>query len=267
MAMAKGLSGILESPRRRRRLIVLVVLAAIGATIGSLIVFDRNSAKTTETPLTKGAPAVAPANPTSVPLTPRKRAMMLNIARRFLESGVAGHHFERSWNLTGPEIHQGFTKKTWGPNNSTLVPFRYDYVRWRLDHSFQNEVGLQVALYPKPHDKDYPSPMVFDIVISHYAHAKVQPWKVSYWEPAPGQAQVVHEQKPGTKLALSKTGGGSNQLSSVWLIAPGIVFLLILLIPIVIGVREWRRSRRARRDYEATLPSLSRYTTSSSKPS
>ena len=51
--MAKGLSGILESPRRRRRFIVLVVLVAIAAGVGALVAFDRNSAKTTETPLTR----------------------------------------------------------------------------------------------------------------------------------------------------------------------------------------------------------------------
>ena len=265
MAVAKGLSEFFESPRRRRRAIVLTLIAAAAATVALLIAFARNTAPSQETKMTNAKPVVSPGNPVAVRLTPHNRKVVLGIAREFLDSGVAHHHFKRSWDLTTSNMHYGFTRKSWGPDNSTLVPFHYESARWRLDHAYSTEVGLEVALYPKPHDKDYPSPMVFDVVLSK-THAAKSPWLVSYWAPAPGSAQVVQSNTPPNKLALSDKADKPTQLSSLWLVAPAIVFLLILLIPITIGVREWRRGRRAKRAYESTLPSLSGYT-SSSKPS
>jgi hypothetical protein len=267
--VATGLREYFESPRRRKRAIVLGVVAAAATTVGLLIAFDSNTAPSQETKMTRGKPVVAPKNPKAVSLAAGDREAVLDVTRRFLVAGVLGEHFKRSWDLTGPELHEGFTRKSWGPDNSTIVPFRYKSVRFRFDHEYSTEVGLELALYPKPHDKDYPSPMVFDTVVTRYGkgHGKRANWRVSYWAPAPGQAQVVQSNTPQSKLSLAdKNGGSGGQLSSVWLAAPAVVFLLILLVPITIGVREWRRNRRARRDYEASLPDLSTYT-SSSRPS
>jgi hypothetical protein len=82
-------------------------------------------------------------------------------------------------------------------------------------------------------------------------------WLVDQWVPAPGSAQVV--QGSSNPTAADRSTAPPQGLGSVWLLAPVGVLALGLSIPLLIGIREWRRGRRARRNYERSLPSLSDY--------
>jgi hypothetical protein len=131
-----------------------------------------------------------------------------------------------------------------------------------LDGSYKNTVYLEVAVWPKAgHDL---SPMVFYLDERRVHTNRGDRWLVSDWQPAPGAAQVV--QGNTRRTPFTPVPPAENILSVRWLLVPLGVFLLILFVPATIAVREWRRNRRATRAYEASLPSLSNYT-SSSKPS
>jgi len=45
----------------------------------------------------------------------------------------------------------------------------------------------------------------------------------------------------------------SASLSARWLLVPAGVFALILLVPIVIGIRSWHANSRATRDYYRSI--------------
>ena len=79
-------------------------------------------------------------------------------------------------------------------------------------------------------------------------------WLVDQWVPAPGSAQVV--QGAGNAASMDRSTPAPPGLSSIWLLVPVAFLGLILLIPVLLGIREWRRGRRARRRYEASLPPL-----------
>jgi hypothetical protein len=224
-------------------------VALVAAVAAYLIVFDRNTAPSTATPISNDPGYVPGPGPKSVPFTKQTQAAVFSVAQKFLKTCVPGSNAEACWNLSAPTLKQGYTHKEWKSGNP-IVPFPVERVKWKLDGSYKNLVYLQVAVWPQPgHDL---APMVFylDVVQLH------RKWLVSDWQPAPGAAQVLQQaqQRQGPPIAEPDNG-----LSSRWLLAPLFVFVLILGVPLTVGVRDWRRSRRAQRAYESTLPSLSRY--------
>jgi hypothetical protein len=61
----------------------------------------------------------------------------------------------------------------------------------------------------------------------------------------------------------------TGRLSAAWLLVPGSILALILLVPAVLGLRNWREARRAFKEYESSreLPPLPSSYSSTSKPS
>ena len=246
---------LLSSPRKRRRVLLLLTVVVLAGIVALLIAYDRNSAKSIATPATKGKPYVPAPPPRSVKFTTRE-AVVLPIAKRFVRHAVARKDMHAAWHITSPALKGDTPRKDWDRGENTeIVPFPLDYARWRLDYSYPRTVGLEVALYPLEHAA-VKNPMVFYMELQKTAQRGQASWLVDQWQPAPGSAQVVQGAlNPGA----SDRSTPPQRLSSVWLLVPVGVLGLILLIPIVLGVREWRRGRRARRNYESGLPTLSDY--------
>src|SRR5919201_2009025 len=266
--MVGQVRAILSSPRRRRRLIALGVVLVVAAVVSLLIAFDRNSAKPIATPVSKGKPFTPAPQPKSVKFTKAEANVVLPIARRFLTQAVDRKNMHAAWQITAPVLRGDTSRKEWDRGENTeVVPFPLDHARWRVGYSYRNAVGLEIAVFPRKHSY-VQNPMVFYMELTR-AHRRAGPkWLVDQWLSAPGSAQVV--QGANNPLALDRSTSPPQGLGSVWLLVPVGVLALILLIPLTLGVREWRRGRRARRNYEAGLPPLpgsrSSYT-SSSKPS
>jgi hypothetical protein len=82
-------------------------------------------------------------------------------------------------------------------------------------------------------------------------------WLVDEWQPSPGSEYIVHGKTD--PMSMDRSVGNPAGLSAVWLLVPLGLVVAILLIPLALGLRELRRNRRARRNYESTLPPLSQY--------
>jgi hypothetical protein len=254
-----GARVLLSSPRRRRRLTWLAALLLVGGVIAYLVAYQRNTAPSTATPLSNKPSYVPPANPTSVPFGLRKRHEVLGVARKFLLSVVDRSNPDAAWTISSAKLRAGYTRKQWASGNNPIVPFPVGRTRWKLDASYRNAVFLEVAVWPKGRSRLNPMVFYLDEVRATTRHGST--WLVDDWQPAPGaaQVQVAGSGKPGSPTAPPPA---QSALNAKWLIAPIGVFLLILLVPLTIGMREWRRGRRALRDYRATLPSLDRYRSS-----
>jgi hypothetical protein len=94
------------------------------------------------------------------------------------------------------------------------------------------------------------------------------PWKVASWVPkgVGGGSTPVAERHPEPAAAPAKFTG---KLSAAWLLVPFSVLGMILLLPAVLGLRNWRESRRALKEYESSreLPPLPSSYSSTSRPS
>ena len=73
-------------------------------------------------------------------------------AARFVATAVLRRDVDDSWDLTAPELRGGLTRTQWKTGEIPVVPFPakdLDEVRWRLDYSIEDHVGLKVSMLPR----------------------------------------------------------------------------------------------------------------------
>jgi hypothetical protein len=247
---------MVASPRRRRRLIALFVLLLVALIVSLLIAYDRNSAKSTATPVTKGKPTLPAPQPKSHRFTHAEADRVLPIAQRFIRQVVNRKNMHAGWDITAPVLRADTSRADWDHGENTeIAPFPVDHARWQVDYNYRNAVGLEIAVFPR-RNATIKNPMVYyweAVKSTRGGHTR---WLVDQWVPAPGSAQVV--QGASNPLAADRSTPPPQGLSSLWLIAPLGILVAIIGVPLTVAGREWHRDRRARRKYEAGLPPLPR---------
>ena len=229
----------------------LLLTAAVSAVIVG--VFFSNTGKKNEAPFRRGRPQLVAPLPKTVEFTARDRRDALAVAARFVATAVTRNHTERSYDITDRAFHQGLSRREWATGNIPVVPFpagAIKFVKWKLDYSYKDRVGLKVSIQPKRTAKV--GATVFNIELHRLGAPGHRRWLVDYWTPAglsapaPTSAAARH---PTPSIPRVSAG-----LSGKWVIAPVVfVFGLILLIPLVLFLRGWYRGVRANRTY-GTLP-------------
>ena len=71
-------------------------------------------------------------------------------------------------------------------------------------------------------------------------------WLVTSWEP---RGQLGGEPQNAPRGAVRQEEPRHGSLSATWLLVPAALLALIVLIPVGLGVRGWRRHRRVAREY------------------
>ena len=247
---------VLASPRRRRRLLALLVVLLVAVCVTLLIAYDRNSAKSTASPVTKGKPTLPARQPKSHRLTHAEADRVLPVAQRFIREVVDRRNMHAGWEITAPVLRGDTSRAEWDRGENTeIAPFPVDHARWQIDYNYGSAVGLEIAVFPRK-NSTIKNPMVYYWEAIKSRRAGHTRWLVDQWLPAPGSAQVV--QGAANPLAANRSTPPPPGLSSLWLFAPLGILVAIVGIPLTVAAREWRRNRRARRNYEATLPPLPR---------
>jgi hypothetical protein len=247
----------LASPRFRKRLLrVGLLLAVVGA--GALVsVFFWNTAERVETPLSnEPAQVYVPQLPVTFAVAERRQ--VISVAARFVDSAVKRDHSERAYELAGPNMRNGTTRKHWEQGDIPVVPYPVDDARWKFDYSYSDEIGLQVLVFPEA-ASDL-RPMVFNMSLKAVGSGKSRHWLVDSWVPKGGSGGRSSVRKSqGSPFDLSAGAAAqpqaeaSTRLSSGWLLFPILLLLCgALLVPLTIVALERWRSRKAQRAYEAS---------------
>ena len=241
---------LLSSPRRRRRLLwlALATLLAAGAAVVGL--FYSNTGEKLEAPFTKGPVQRVAPPPKSVEFTDKIKRDIGVVAAEFVATGVLRTHTERSYDLTDRAFHQGISRKQWA-NANPIVPFPKEavaVVKWKLDYSYRDRVGLKVSMQPRPTAKV--GAMVFNIELHKVGAPGHRRWLVDDWAPAGLEAPAPARSAAGHPLGAPEPPKAG--LGAAWLFVPiSVVFGAILLVPLVLIFRGWRRRVRADRAYRA----------------
>ena len=240
---------LFSSPRRRRRALKVGLLLAGAGTAAALGIFFSNTGHSNETPFTKGRVQLVAPLPKSVEFTKATQRDVMVVAAKFVATAVLRSHTERSYDLSDRAFHQGLTRAQWGTGNIPVPPYRsedLDVVKWRLDYSYKDRVGLKIYLQPKPTSKV--GGLAFNVELHRVGPPQHRHWLVDYWTPA-GQQGPAPSRAASPLGPATKTRAG---LGAEWLVLPiGLVLGLILSVPIVLGIRGWRRRVRADRAYNA----------------
>lgn len=206
-----------------------------------------------------------PTTPVSAPFTAAKRRAVRPVLREFIKSAVAREDVSRSWDLAGPSLKQGLTRKQWNSGQLPVVPYPaadHGLGSWSLvQYSYVDTVGLEVFLFPKP-DSGY-SAVTADVEL---VKTKDGQWKVDYWLPkrfhGPPDLSAQEERKAAAaeaKRAKEKPKERARtaepfrpeqgRLGGYWWAVPIGVLSLIVGVPLLIALVIWYQNRRAHRAY------------------
>ena len=255
----------LRSPRWRRRLAKVGLAIAVVAPLIYLGVHYSNPGN----PGNPNGPAVAETGyeqPKPAPFRPADQRAVHRILRRFIISAVARHDVRRSWDVTGPDLREGYTRKDW-TGDIPVVPYpaanrglgQWSYV----EDSYKNDVYLEVFLFPKPGSGF--SAMSADTEVVKGRDGK---WRVNYWMPKKfhGPPAVAAQAKPPrvhhasaqarrqrhasqTTTEAEPMNPEERRQSRLWWMVPLGVLSLLIVIPLSIGTYIWYQNRRAQREY------------------
>ena len=227
------------------RIGLVATVAASAAIVG---VFFSNTGHKNASHFTKGRPQLVPATPKSVAFTRREQREVGAVAAQFVATAVLRNHPERSYDITDRAFHQGLTRAEWRTGNIPVVPYprkALDVVKWKLDYSYKDRVGLKVSFQPKR--TATVGAMVFNIELHRAGIPGHRRWLVGYWTPAGLASPAPAGHGPVGAVPEPRAGLGAE-----WLIAPvALVLGLILLVPTVLVIRGWRRRVHADRAYGA----------------
>ncbi len=253
---------ILRSPRWRRRLIWLSIPLVIAPFVLLGVYYSNPGDPGNPT----GPEGSFPVEPTAAPFTAAKRRAVRPVLREFIKSAVAREDVSRSWDVAGPSLRQGLTRKQWNGGQLPVVPFPAadrGLGTWSLvQYSYTNAVGLEVFLFPKP-GSGY-SAVTADVEL---VRTKDGEWKVDYWLPkrfhGPPALSAAEEKKAaaeakraarkekarGRPRAVEPFRPEQGRLGGYWWAVPIGLLSLIIGIPLLIALGMWLQNRRAQRAY------------------
>lgn len=243
------------SRRRRRRITWLSVLLAVAGSTASLVLWMRDTGHESVAPPSRG-PVQFYHEPKQVALTPTA----LNAARvttfYFLRTAVVREHVESSYELIAPSLREGMSRAEWAKGDIPIIPYPVDLkdVRYQVDYSYASSppdglplVGMSVSVRPRKGEQQ--PKMVFGIELEAAGKGAKRHWLVTAWAP---RGVLGGEPPSGTQKKLAEPPKHGS-LAAAWLLVPAGILAAIVLVPVGLGVRGWRRQRRVARDYRRTL--------------
>lgn len=239
------MTGRLASPRFRRKLArtVLGAGSAVGVVVSAIAI--GNTGHSTATP-TSTIPAWTYHQPKLLRLTRPERAELLATSLAFVRSAVVRKDIHRAYAMTAPEFRGDMTPAEWDTGEIPVVPFpAVGIAAWKVDYAYENDVALDLALVAKPTAHIIGKSFLIELKRT----ARRAPWRVAAW--VPQGVSSVGNTNPRDVAPLAPAASAS--LSARWLLVPAGVFALILLVPIVIGIRSWHANSRATRDYYRSI--------------
>jgi hypothetical protein len=242
------MNGRFSSPRFRRRLLWCVGSLGVLGVIASGGIMVGNTGHSHATPLID-KPAAVYHEPKAVSLTRGDRRELFLAASSFIKTAVARKHLDSAWDMLGPEMKAGQTRKSWDTGNNDVVPFpAVGIANWNILYSYRDDVAIDLGVVGDTHS-DWAG-KTFTIELKRYP-SHPHDWLVASWVPkgvgGVGQIKSV--------AAIPPPPPPQAPLSARWLLVPVSIFGLFVLTLIGWGIRSAVRQRRNARKYARLLSS------------
>ena len=244
------MKGILSSYRWRRRLawIGAGIALAVGIVVAAFALpKDSGRHYNLEPTGTEAAQTVAN-NVKQVRLTAAEKRAVNRTLVPFVRSGVTREDPSAAWDLVTPAMRSGVERKEWNAGVLPVQPYPAtipDNPTWNVLTSYPGDVTIDLFLQPRRGVKR--GPIAFAVELKK---AK-QRWLVD---------SMIPEQsfEPAPSGGKSANGGGqeaqvtSRSSGNRWLfIVPGSLLALIVIVPLVFLLNNWRKQRAIERRYRA----------------
>ncbi len=219
-------------------------------------IFFGNTGHEFKSRITKEPPQLVEPTPRTVRLASQDREAARQVAEQFIYTAVIRRHTGDSWDLIAPTMRQGFTRASWSRGTIPVVPFPAEalaLVKYTVDYSFKDRLGLKVALVAKPTSKA--NGMAASIELQRLGEPTRGRWVVDYW----ASSGLGVSQSAISKGPVGSTPEVKPRLGAGWLLVPILFFgTLLLSVPLFLGGRGWYRSSRATRRYAAEMAAAQR---------
>ena len=231
-----------DSPRRRKRAVALLVLAAAGGLAAVLALLLGNTAHPQKELFVQGKVKTAE-NQAPTRLSAADRRAVLAAVDRFVELGVARRNLAAAYDLTTVNLHGGVTREQWARGDIPIYPYPVYRHGARVLTAYPNDVMVQLILSSRGRKVE---PLGVDVELIAVGKGAKRRWLIDYYQPRQtlGTAADRPKSAPGPK-----DPGLGPHLTKKWLLVPAGIFLLIVLVPIGLGLRDWLAGRSAERKF------------------
>jgi len=180
-------------------------------------------------------------------LTDADRRDLFATASRFIKTAVARKHLDTAWNMLGPEMKAGQTRKSWDTGFNNVVPFpAVGIANWNVLYAYKGDVAIDLGVIGSK-NSDWAG-KTFTIELKRYP-GQPHAWLVAAWVPkgigGAGQIRSVAAQPPPPPVTAA--------VSAKWLLVP-LAFLGLLVVSLGSwGLRSLIKQRRAAKKYAQAL--------------
>jgi hypothetical protein len=217
------------------------VLSAV--TITAILI--GNTGKSNQAPLSD-KPAWVYREPQKVVLTDADRRELFATATRFIRTAVSRKHLDTAWEMLGPEMRAGQTRRSWDTGFNNVIPFpAVGIASWDVLYAYRGDVAIDLAVVGAK-SSDWAG-KTFTIELKHYP-SHPHDWLVAAWVPKGiGGAQQIK-----SAAAQPAPPPPKAVLGVEWLLAP-----LVILGSVLLGLAGWgvhthiKQRRSAKRFAEA----------------
>lgn len=181
MANASGLTGILASPRRQRRLLIIsagVLFVGLIAVLFAVVFRGTGNAypdKFTNQPAQLNHPEQ------KAPVQPQEIALL----RRFIQTAVARKDLGAAYSMVNNDLRGGMTMKQWLKGDIPVLFYHADNaktVQFSVDYSYKTSALFEANLHAVPGTETRPE-LLFFIGVKRAGGKPNGRWLVNYFEP------------------------------------------------------------------------------------
>jgi hypothetical protein len=208
-----------------------------------------NTGHSQATPIDKTKQAWVYRAPTHMRLTKRDRLQLFTATSRFVRTAVARKQLDSAWDMLGPEMKAGQTRKSWDSGFNNVVPFKADAIEaWDILYAYKDDVALDLSLVSGRRNADNWAGKTFTLELKRDPSS--HRWLVASWVPkGVGGGGTLSPNRRVGPPPPSVTA----HISTQWLFLPGVFLGGLLLVLGAAGLRSAVRSRRASRRFAEAL--------------
>jgi hypothetical protein len=182
--------------------------------------------------------------PRTLKLSAQDRDALLAISTKWVQTAVARKRVDDAWELAGPELRQGESRREWDTGNIPVVPYLASGIAaFDILYSYPGDVALDIALIGDKRQRFLSK--TFTIELKRHGPR----WLVASWTPR-GISSYTSLKPSERPAAIPPVHA---PLSRWYLLVPVGIFGGMVVGFAVFGVLHLMRGRRAARRYARLL--------------
>jgi hypothetical protein len=238
----------LHSYRFRRRLTWSAVALASVVALALLIVLLPKGGGRKPLPIRKNEPAQVYEQQKAVRVTSAQRHAVNETLLSFIRTGLTRNDPEAAWDLVTPTMRSGISRADWNSGQLPVFPYPAQVPKrpeWNVITSYKGDLTVDLLLQPRQGTKW--GPVAFAVELKQHRGR----WLIDSMAPEHIFAPVESKpkKKPSGPQPLPKPEYPHGKLSPLWFAIPAGLLGLVIVVPLLIALLAWRRSRAIERRY------------------